>query len=150
MPSELKQLKFCNRCGKYPVYNSFHKLCVYCNQKRLDEAKTPKFTNTRNKSRTDANSQAKKVIKEAMLRSSGGLCTGCLNRKPLTLSHIIPISLRKDLELDQDNLLLECMDCHTVWEHGTLEKKKALLNYQLKENYIKKVDPNYYERKFNI
>jgi hypothetical protein len=145
----MEKVNLCS-CGKYPIYNKFHKLCVYCNQKRLDETKTPKYSSIGTSSRTTARNQAKQTIKEEMLRQSGGICSGCGNQRSfLTLSHTIPISLRKDLELEPGNLMLECMACHTVWEHGSVDQKKKLLNYEFKIDYIIKTDPHYYERKFN-
>lgn len=64
---------------------------------------------------------------------------GCTN-KPLSNSHIIPVSQSKDLEGDPENMITECMgdseSCHDIWEHGTPEQKMNLLTYQRKLNYM--------------
>ncbi len=39
-------------------------------------------------------------------------CAGCGDIKDLTVHHIIPFHVRKDLELDECNLVSVCNDCH--------------------------------------
>lgn len=147
----------CIGCNKYPISNKHFKLCNYCNEKRLNEKKKKKRSSFGRISKQRTTSSTKQIIlkekRESFRREvyarGHTLCQGCLGSSRLTISHIIPISIRKDLEFELENIQLECMTCHTKWEHGSLETKKQLLNYHVKIDYIKRVDNHYYERKFN-
>lgn len=71
-------------------------------------------------------------------------CTGCGSTSALTHSHIIPVSRRKDLELEKDNITYHCLDCHTIWEHGTLQEKQKLHDYVDRMLYIGDIDHEYF------
>lgn len=88
------------------------------------------------------------------------ICEGC-GRGGVPLSHSHTISRARCKELgkielywDPDNLFLECFgapssnptECHNMWEVSGLEKKKKLLNFDRKLEYIKIHDPETYRR----
>mgnify|MGYP003145291424 CR=1 FL=1 len=92
--------------------------------------------------------KAELYIKIGMIREHK--CTGCDRYDvPLSHSHKIPISRRKDLELDINNITYHCLDfgnrpgCHTLWSGGLADKQK-LLDYWNSIHYIKEKDSEYY------
>jgi len=106
-------------------------------------------------------SDKQKIIKAAIKQAydeiaeeRAHMCTGCGTYDRLSHSHIISRSRRPDLAADKRNITYHCMDglnflesvkgCHTIWEHGTLEEKQALLDYDQMIAYIQEVDPSYY------
>ena len=87
------------------------------------------------------------------------VCEGCNRSLPLSHSHTISQARCKQLgktELiwDKENIFLECFDvpcsystyCHNIWSNGDLEKKKRLLNFGKKLEYIKIHDPETYQK----
>jgi len=97
------------------------------------------------------NKELKKVYKQMAINREH-YCTGC-NRYdiPLSHSHIIPRSRRKDLITDPRNITYHCLGeigsnrkgCHQIWE-GSIENKKSLLDYHTNMEYILEVDTEYY------
>lgn len=78
-------------------------------------------------------------------------CTGCgRSDVPLSHSHIIPVSRRKDLQLVKDNITYHCLSlgqgirrgCHEMWESRT--ERSMLLDYHKNLEYILEKDPEYY------
>ena len=76
-------------------------------------------------------------------------CTGCgRSDVPLSHSHIIPVSRRKDLQLEKDNITYHCLSigdrkgCHEMWESRS--ERSMLLDYHVNMEYILDVDPEYY------
>jgi len=79
-------------------------------------------------------------------------CTGCgRSDVPLSHSHIIPVSRRKDLQLVKDNITYHCLSmggqsnrrgCHEMWE--TSSERSMLLDYHKNMEYILETDPEYY------
>tara|TARA_R110000850_G_scaffold11806_1_gene40312 strand:- start:436 stop:789 length:354 start_codon:yes stop_codon:yes gene_type:complete len=78
-------------------------------------------------------------------------CTGCGKSSiPLSHSHIIPVSRRKDLQLVKDNITYHCLSlgqgtrrgCHEMWESRS--ERSMLLDYHKNLEYILETDPEYY------
>ena len=95
------------------------------------------------------NRELKRIYKE-IADERPHCCTGCGRYDvPLSHSHIIPRSRRKDLVLDKRNITYHCLGvaerkgCHELWE-GSLENKQALLDYGTNMEYIMEVDIEYY------
>ena len=99
------------------------------------------------------NKQLAKVYKQ-IAEERGHYCTGCgRSDVPLSHSHIIPRSRRKDLVLDPRNITYHCLDggggqesrkgCHQLWE-GSIASKGKLLDYHANLEYILEVDAEYY------
>lgn len=83
------------------------------------------------------------------------ICTGCnkmLYGEPKAhyFSHIIPKGRRKDLKLVKDNIVIECIECHTLWETGSMEKKRKMLNFEYKLKYVEELDYSMYHKMKNI
>ena len=95
--------------------------------------------------------EANKRIKQAykVLRDTKPqYCTGCGRADvPLSHSHLIPRSRRKDLEADVKNITYHCLTmgdrkgCHDIWESRDKDK---LLDYYKNMEYILEVDTEYY------
>ena len=67
---------------------------------------------------------------------------------PLSHSHYISRSRRKDLECDPNNITYHCLSiervgCHQLWE-GTLQDKQKLLDYPKALEYILENDTELY------
>ena len=77
-------------------------------------------------------------------------CTGCgRSDVPLSHSHIIPVSRRKDLKLKKDNITYHCLSmgqqrkgCHEMWESKS--ERSMLLDYHKNLEYILETDSEYY------
>ena len=131
--------KMCKVCGNKNIANSFFCLCTNCNSKRLKSLKK-----TKKASQNDNN-----TFRE-QLRAADGLlsCKGCgLRADHLDVSHLIPISIRKDLEEDPSNMQMLCRTCHIKWEH----KKQGVGNlfcYQDNLTLIRNLDLQYFNRNY--
>jgi hypothetical protein len=123
-----------------------------------------KFKNTSlfpKKKKTHINQVSKKEqlnkVKLALVykkidETRGLICEGCGTTNYLSHSHLISRTERKDLEANENNIKIHCMErkdgtkgCHKRWE-GTLEEKKTLLDFEKNMKFIKEVDESiYYE-----
>ena len=92
--------------------------------------------------------ELRKIYHEILLERN--TCSGCGkhgNAVPLSFSHIIPRSRRRDLVTDRRNITLHCLSigerkgCHEIWESRDRDK---LLDYFSNLAYIKEVDKEYY------
>ena len=88
------------------------------------------------------------IIYNQISLERGHYCSGCGRYDvPLSHSHIIPRSRRKDLVTDKRNITYHCLSigehkgCHDMWE--TKERVK-LLDYHKNMEYILEVDTEYY------
>tara|TARA_R110001583_G_scaffold180966_1_gene338166 strand:+ start:209 stop:535 length:327 start_codon:yes stop_codon:yes gene_type:complete len=88
-----------------------------------------------------------KIIYNELASERGHYCSGCgRSDVPLSHSHIIPRSRRKDLVTDKRNITYHCLSierkgCHDMWE--TKDRVK-LLDYHKNMEYILEVDTEYY------
>jgi hypothetical protein len=79
-------------------------------------------------------------------------CRGCGTTNFLSRAHIIRISLRKDLELELDNMAYLCLSingvkgCHQIWDDGSIYAKKSLKCFDEFMKYIKEKDELLYNR----
>ena len=78
----------------------------------------------------------------------GHYCSGCgKSNVPLSHSHLIPRSRRKDLVTDKRNITYHCLSigehkgCHDLWES---KDRVKLLDYHKNMEYILEVDTEYY------
>mgnify|MGYP003148309994 FL=1 len=101
------------------------------------------------KKQAKINNKLKKVYKE-IAETRGHYCTGCgRSDVPLSHSHYIARSRRKDLETDPDNITYHCLSmgerkgCHQLWEGGIADKQK-LLDYPKAMEYILENDTALY------
>tara|TARA_R100000781_G_scaffold63337_1_gene40190 strand:- start:431 stop:763 length:333 start_codon:yes stop_codon:yes gene_type:complete len=104
------------------------------------------------KQRTKKESKRKKELKkiyQEIMDERPHYCTGCgRSDVPLSHSHIIPISRRKDLQLEKLNITYHCLSignrkgCHEMWE--TKYERSKLLDYHKNIEYVLSVDPEYY------
>lgn len=95
-------------------------------------------------------SKVKDEIELTALQDGTYFCSGCGETSAgLDKSHIMSVGQYKHLELDPENMVLDCRKCHPIWESGTLEQKRALNNFNARVNYILKHDVNLYNRLTN-
>jgi hypothetical protein len=80
-------------------------------------------------------------------------CRGCHSySRPLSRAHLIRISLRKDLEMELNNMAYLCLSvgdirgCHEIWDDSNLDEKKKLLCFNEFMQYIKEKDELLYNR----
>lgn len=136
----MKKQKTC-ACGSIKITNSFFSLCAICNKERL---KGKKQTIDKSKDKSGFAKSIKSTRFDGILYN----CEGCgKNKVAVDCSHIIPVSLRKDLQFDKQNAHAFCRDCHNIWEHGSQEQQKALLTFDQDMEYIKSIDQHLYNRK---
>ena len=91
-----------------------------------------------------------KKIYEEIAEERDHVCTGCgRSDVPLSHSHIIPISRRKDLQLEKTNITYHCLSmgqkrkgCHEMWESRS--ERSSLLDFHQNLEYIMEKDPEYY------
>ena len=91
----------------------------------------------------------KLVIKKRELLKQGSSCFFCLkpgDSKSLTLAHLIRRSYSKEFILDDRNLVLACMSCHTIYDDGYGLKLKFLHNLDKALLRVKEMDELYYNR----
>ncbi len=104
--------------------------------------------------RTSKETKIKKELKRIYAEIAddrGHYCCGCgRSDVPLSHSHIIPVSRRKDLQLVKDNITYHCLSmgqgsrrgCHEMWESRS--ERSMLLDYHKNLEYILETDPEYY------
>ena len=104
------------------------------------------------KKQSASNRKLKKVYEE-IANERGRYCNGCgRSDVPLSHSHLIPRSRRKDLETDKRNITYHCLSsvdyngksrkgCHDMWE--SLDRIK-LLDYHKNMETILELDVEYY------
>ncbi len=61
-------------------------------------------------------------------------------------SHIIAKGIRKDLRLDPNNIVLECIDCHNTWGNGKFKDKMLQHSWERKLAYIAANDKELYAK----
>ena len=101
------------------------------------------------KKQTAINKELHKVYRE-IEETRGHYCTGCgRSDVPLSHSHYIARSRRKDLETAIDNITYHCLSmggrkgCHDLWEGGVADKQK-LKDYHTAMEYILEQDTELY------
>lgn len=91
----------------------------------------------------------RKKIKDKLKEDNNNRCPNCGSGFNLQLSHIIPVSQNKSLELVEDNCLLDCQECHYIWENRHAIWSKAYLsikNFIDRYARMKALDYNFYRR----
>ncbi len=91
--------------------------------------------------------ELKKVYKE-IAEEREHKCTGCGRYDvPLSHSHLIPRSRRRDLTTNKKNITYHCLTfgnrkgCHQIWES---KDKTMLLDYFNNMSIVKELDNEYY------
>lgn len=98
-------------------------------------------------------SALKKEIEIEALQDGTYYCQGCggarCNNTGLDKCHILPIGRYPELQLIKEILTLMGRKCHEIWDSGTLEEKKELLNYDHMMSIVLKYDELWYNRLCN-
>ena len=88
------------------------------------------------------------IVYNEIASERGHYCNGCgRSDVPLSHSHVIPRSRRKDLVTSKDNIQYLCLSigertgCHQLWES---KQRTKLLCYHSNMQYILEVDTEYY------
>jgi hypothetical protein len=63
---------------------------------------------------------------------------------PNNFSHVIRKSRNKSIRLNKLNIMLECIDCHYVWDNGTWKERMEMKSWNRKLEIIKELDIEYY------
>lgn len=151
------QLKIeeCRECkATQPIVNRKYGLCNGCNRKRLGNTqKTYELKRTPIKKVSSRQREKNKSIAKAYQQMAEELppkCTGCGTASNLSHSHIIPRSRRSDLVDVVENITYHCLSagskigCHDIWEHGTMDEKRQLRDFDKLMTYIKRTDEEYF------
>jgi hypothetical protein len=64
----------------------------------------------------------------------------------LTYSHILSVKHYPEYESSKENALLECMECHTTWEHGSLKEKMKQSTWNRKLAFILANEPRHWNK----
>jgi hypothetical protein len=79
------------------------------------------------------------------------VCTGCGCKlhvmAPVNFSHTIRTKEDESLRHEEENIELECFDCHNVYDTGTWDEIMTKNNFNKRMEYIKQVRPDLYARK---
>ena len=67
-------------------------------------------------------------------------CWSCGSHEALSHSHILGRGSHKEFMLVIENIILQCSDCHTAWEHRDYGKIKAFKNLEYIFKYLAKTD----------
>ena len=136
----------CSICGTETyIVNANYKCCNRCNKKRLAKRSNP------TKEKRKLIEEKKKDVYAEMAETREHVCSGCGTTQRLSHSHIIPISRRPDLATEIESIVYDCLSigetkgCHEIYEHGTEEERKKLLNYEERMDYIEKTEPSLYK-----
>ena len=135
--------KYCPKCSRTKIESS-KKMCDECTKKygSLEKERYRRYA----KSRTDIesqvfyNSKEWKKVRERIKRRDKGLCLLCWVKDKLFKSydlvhHIIEEKERKDLTLEEDNLICLCSKCHREvhCEYDKSYESKIKMQDELKE-----------------
>lgn len=146
------QVDNCSKCdcgSKRIIVNKRHYLCQEKNRERLESQSGKKKEKIKSIKKTSEKQKSILIeLKETynqIAQEREHVCTGCGTTQALSHSHIIPRSRRKDLETVKENITYHCLiRCHNIWEHGTMEDKSKLLDFEENMKYIMETDQVYY------
>lgn len=157
------EIRECSSCKLNKlIVNKTKKLCTECNRQRLrlQNPNKPKIKpKLKSKIRIKAISSEQKTINENINitytiidRDRPQQCESC-HKWNVGLDHSHTISRarckqlgRDELMWDVDNIILECRDCHTVWENASWHDKSKLLTWERKLEFIRKNDTQTYQK----
>lgn len=92
----------------------------------------------------------KKSLRQKIYNERPHFCTGCGSSQNLSLSHLIPVSKRKDLENCEENIVFHCLSigkrgCHECHESNNYWQMSALNDFEQNMKTIKKLDRQHWE-----
>jgi len=157
------QRGLCEKCNKnLPIVNKKYWLCNRCNWERLHPGESyychikynlptqSKVINQVSKKKAEIMKLKNKVYREIDTERER-ICSGCGSRvNPLSHSHIIPVGQNTKFECVKENIVFDCLSmngnkgCHDIWEHGSMNEKRKLLNFNERMKFIKVNDYQYY------
>ena len=91
----------------------------------------------------------KKKVYAEIARERPHKCTGCGKRKHLSHSHLVPVSKRKDLECEKENITYHCLSvgtvgCHDKWGSCEYRQMRELNDFYSNMEKVKKLDRQRY------
>lgn len=89
-------------------------------------------------SNTKLKDTTKRIVQQRHRR-----CFECGSTFGLTYSHILKKQWYSDYN-DPDNIVLDCIDCHHVWDNGTFEQKARMSSLMRRIEIIKKIQEKTY------
>lgn len=157
------EIRECSGCELIkPIVNKTKRLCNECNRVRLqlqNPSESKPKPKLKSRIRVKAVSSEQKTINENISatyaiidRDRPQQCESCHKwNVGLDRSHTISRARckqlgRNELMWDIENIVLECRDCHTVWENGTWHDKSKLLTWEQKSQFIKDNDDKTYKK----
>jgi hypothetical protein len=139
----------CKICGSFKIENKELALCATHNRERRkpepEKANIKPIVKLSPKMRIRLRKKAEMQAQALKDRKNTGYCETCQQRKEwLTWSHTLSVKQFPHLEADPENNIIECISCHTMYEHN-----KPLFSvtypeaWKKKLAYIKSVHPEY-------
>lgn len=135
--------KYCCKCGKKIEYTQ--KMCDECTKKygSLEKERYRRYqaNRTDKESQVFYNSKEWKKVRERIKNRDKGLCLMCLYIDNVITSydyvhHVEEEKERKDLRLEEDNLICLCKSCHKEVHKGY---EKSLNNKTKMQNELKEL-----------
>lgn len=87
--------------------------------------------------------------KKEVIERSGNWCFECGTPYGLDWSHLVRKSAltrygQQELYDDARNVVRDCRDCHTIWDNGAHEKRKAMQSYETRKEMVKAISAKGY------
>jgi hypothetical protein len=140
-------MKFCEKHLR--AYPDDHTGCIFCytekKPRKVSKAKAPQPIKPVSEKKKVSDRELSKVRKEKKEKIK--YCETCGKTGiTLTLSHILSVKQYKKYEKVKENSLLECMDCHTTWEHSSLDEKMKQSTWNRKLAFILANEPQHWNK----
>jgi hypothetical protein len=74
------------------------------------------------------------------------ICVSCNCTEMLTHSHVLTVKQFPKHAANPANILLECQDCHYIWEHDKPLAKQTQPSWAAKMLIMKTLEPQYFEQ----
>ena len=149
-------------CGSNKIENKDAGLCGTCNKAR-NKAERPAvaprerkplttrqpFANRSTLAPISANMKqalAQKKKAYAVVDAGPQVCVSCGDTSNLTHSHVLTVGQFPQHRANPANILLECMDCHTTWEHNKPLAKATQASWAQKMAIMQQLEPAEFAR----
>jgi len=104
----------------------------------LSSRSTLRLVSDRQKGQNAAIARAYKVVD-----ARPAICVSCGATSGLTHSHVLTRGKWEAHEDNPENILRECQECHTIWEHNKPQAKLLHASWNQKIDIIKMLEPGY-------
>ena len=82
----------------------------------------------------------------AVVDAGPRVCVSCGTTERLTHSHVLTVGQFPQHEANPVNILLECAECHTIWEHNKAQAKRIQASWGRKMAIMQQLEPAEFAR----